>query len=174
MPTRLICLCLLLAAGLPVRGAEVAGAGKKAFVADAWAAAGDDRLEALRGGFEINTGLSVSFGFVRTISINGDLVSQTRFNLPDLSRITEDQAKAVSAALSGATIVQNGSGNTVGTNATSPIHLQPITVIQNSLNGQTIQSLTTVNAGVNSLGIFKSINAQSSLRDALLGAIAVR
>jgi hypothetical protein len=175
MPTRLICLCLLLAAGVPVRGGEPGAAGgKKAFVAEAWAAVSDDNLEALRGGFEINTGLSVSFGFVRSVSINGDLVSQTRFTLPDLSHITEDQAKAVSAALAGANIVQNGTGNSVGTNNTTPINLPPITVVQNSLDNQSIQTMTVVNAGVNSLGILKSINTQSVLRDALLSAVGTR
>jgi hypothetical protein len=172
MPHRILCLCVLLA-GLPAVSGESAGKEKKLFAAQEWTALSDDHLDTLRGGFEINTGLSVSFGFIRTISINGDVVSETRFTLPDLSHISADQAKIVSAALAGAHIVQNGAGNSVGTNNIQPPVLPAITVVQNSLDHQAIQSLTVVDAAVNSLGILKNMNVQNILKDALLGAVTV-
>lgn len=172
MPHRILCLCVLLLAGLPAVSGESANREKKLFAAEEWTAMSDDHLDTLRGGFEINTGLSVSFGFIRTISINGDVVSETRFTLPDLSNISADQAKIVSAALAGAHIVQNGGGNSVGTNNTQQ-GFPPITVVQNSLDHQAIQSLTVLDAAVNSLGILKNMNVQNILKDALLGAVRV-
>jgi hypothetical protein len=50
----------------------------------------------------------------------------------------------------------------------------PATVVQNSLNGQNIQALTRINTSVNSLGLFKSSNAQTTLRDALMGTMGTR
>lgn len=170
LPPRILCLCVLLMAGLPALGGDAAVENKKSFAAEAWTALSDEHLDTLRGGFEVNTGLSVSFGFLRTISINGDLVSETRFTLPDLSHISADQAQAVREALAGAHIVQNGAGNSVGTNNTQQ-GFPAMTVVQNSLDHQAIQSLTVVDAGVNSLGILKTMNVQSILRDALLGAV---
>jgi len=114
----------------------------------------------------------VSFGIVRTVSINGDLVNKTSFTLPDMSKITSEQAKIASAAIAEAGIVQNGPGNFVDTNVKS--QLSSGTIIQNTLNAQKIQTLTVINTGVNSLGLFKAINTQSVLKDALLGSIGVR
>lgn len=48
------------------------------------------------------------------------------------------------------------------------------TIIQNSLNNQNIQTLTVINTGVNSQALFKAINLQSVLSDALLGPLTVR
>ena len=47
-------------------------------------------------------------------------------------------------------------------------------VIQNSLNNQNIQTFTIINTGVNSLWLLKSLNTQTVLNDALLGAIGSR
>lgn len=170
LPHQILCLCVLLVAGVPALGGDAAEENKKTFVAEAWTALSDDALDTLRGGFEINTGLSVSFGFLRTITINGDLVSETRFTLPDLSHISADQAQVVREALAGAHIIQNGPGNSVGTNNTQQ-GFPAMTVVQNSLDHQSIQSLTVVDAGVNSLSILKTMNVHGILKDALLGAL---
>lgn len=114
----------------------------------------------------------MSFGIVRTVTINGELISKTSFNLPDVTKITSEQASMASAAIAGSGIVQNGPGNFVGSNVQS--QLATGTVIQNSFNDQNIQALTIINAGVNSLNIYKAINTQTVLKDALLGSIAVR
>jgi hypothetical protein len=116
--------------------------------------------------------MTVSFGVVRTVSINGDVVNRTSFNLPDVSKITADQARAVSTALNEANIVQNGTGNVVSDSVRT--QLSGGTLIQNSLNNQTIQTLTVINAGVNSLGLFKSLNLQNALKDSLFGSLGSR
>lgn len=188
-PGRRGCVCALLwAAGAaladdspaPAAQAQVpplrALASASLFVASAWHAVDDAVLERLRGGFELSSlgaGLAVSFGFVRSVVINGDLVSQTRFSLPDLAHISNDQARLVSDALAQAHVVQNGLGNSVGAGEL-PASLAATTVVQNSLNNQHIQTLTQIDAGVNSLGLLRSMNAQGALRDALMGAARLR
>ena len=171
-PQIMLNLCLVLSAGNASFGVALASQGRGLFKPDEWLAVSDKQLERQRGGFDTGTGLNVSFGLIRTVTINGTLVSTTQFNLPDVSKISAEQAAIVSAAIAATGIIQNGAGNVVGTSSKS--QLPTATLIQNSLDAQKIQTLTTINAGVNSLGLFKSLNSQSSLRDALLGSMGVR
>lgn len=236
---------LVVALTCAVGSAQAAQAQQAAmgFVPAAWQAVSDAQLDTLRGGFEIKPNLSVSFGFMRSVTINGDLVSEISFHLPDLSSITADQARMVSDALTKANIIQNGIGNRVGASlagsalpavtapASTPapasvapgasqptvvgaatgaapasasmplatsapsvpaaqvapalptsVSLVPmapmvpaaVTVVQNTLDNQAIKSMTVIDAGVNSLGLLRSINVQAVLKDALMGAIGVR
>ncbi len=166
-----LCGCLLLAVG---NGINAGGSDKidGLFNPSEWKFASNEQLDTLRGGFESPTGMTVSFGLVRTVSINGDVVNRTSFNLPDVSKITAEQARAVSTAMAETRLVQNGGGNVVSDSVRS--QLSGGTLIQNSLNDQTIQTLTVINAGVNSLGLFKSINLQGAFKDALFGAFGSR
>lgn len=138
-----------------------------------WAAVSNEQLDSLRGGFDTGQGLTVSFGIIRSVTINGDMVNQTRFNLPDVTRITPDQARLASAAMSESGLVQNGLGNTIDPTIKSQLPSGAL-VVQNSLNEQNIQTLTVINAGVNSLGLLKSINSQATLKDALLAPLGTR
>lgn len=134
-----------------------------------WVPVPDEVLGTSRGGFQLDTELRVSFGFVRSVSINGDVVNRTHFTLPDLSRITQIQAQAVSAALAESGLVQVGVGNSISASALAQIPAG--TVIQNSLSNQNIQSLTVINAGVNSQALFRNLNIQGIVNDALLAAL---
>ena len=149
---------------------EVEDAG--AFKPGEWIAVSDENLDQLRGGFEVAADLTVSFGMVRTVTINGDLVSRSSFNLPDVTKITTEQAQLAKAAMGEFALIQNGAGNIFDPGVTS----QPSsgTLIQNSLNDQHIQTLTIINTSVNSLSLFKEMNTQFALKEALLGAIGVR
>ena len=127
---------------------------------------------------------------VRSVAINGELVSRTSFQLPDMSRITEAQARMVSLAMRDAGLVQNGPGNylqrdpqglssgpvSVGTQATlgTMPGLGAATVIQNTLDNQVIRQITEISTGVNTLGVLKMVNAQAALKDALLGGLGTR
>ena len=140
--------------------------------ADEWlAAVSDTNLEQMRGGFDTGSGLVVSFGVQRAVYINGNMITTTSFNIPDVGKVSGAQADMLSAAAA-VNLVQNGPGNTIQPGALS----QAIgaTVIQNTLNNQSIQNLTVINTATNSLGLLKSINAQSSLRDALSNAVGSR
>jgi len=134
---------------------------------EGWIALADQRLDEVRGGFIDASGLQVSFGIERAIYLNGELVTTTRLNVADLAALSGGKAGATLTG--GAALLQNGPGNLIDSGTLSPSSLA--TVIQNSLNGQHIRSVTTVNATVNSLGILKSIDLQHSVRGALTDAL---
>ncbi|HXZ08696.1 MAG TPA: hypothetical protein VEI25_11615, partial [Paraburkholderia sp.] len=121
--------------GQPGNGALSAGSGAQAFdVADgnktdtpvtarkddsdpAWSspdlvAVNEDRLDNMRGGFDLPSGLVVSFGISRAAFVNGNLVSSTSFNIPNIAQMTPQQAQMLASANNGA-LIQNGLNNTV-------------------------------------------------------------
>ena len=169
---QLLSTCLFLTAGNTCFGIGIETDVKKSFQPSEWEAVSDESLGNMRGGFDVGSGLTVSFGIVRTITINGDLVNRTSFNLPDVTKITTAQAELASTSIAEIGIIQNGAANFVEAGAKS--QLATGTVIQNSLNDQKIQSLTVINTGVNSLSLLKSINTQTILKDALLGSIGLK
>lgn len=99
-------------------------------------------------------------------------MAKTSFNLPDITKITAEQVRIASLAIAETSVVQNGFGNILSNGLQA--ELPTSTVIQNTLNNQTIETLTVINAGVNSLGLLKSINTQATLKDALLGSLKLR
>ncbi|MCO4864599.1 flagellin [Cupriavidus sp. WGlv3] len=216
----------------------------------AWKPVAHEKLDDMRGGFEM-PGLQVSFGIERAVYINGDLVVATSINIPDVSRITADQAARLAATLGPAivastnaavanalagnpvtadaaaamnangagaaasaaggtttaanggasagaagaagaaglpatavstatgqvvtngllNVIQNGPGNAASVGALAGT---PVTVIQNTLNNQSIRSLMTIDASVNTLQAFRSQLANTALNNALLRAASMR
>lgn len=141
----------------------------------AWASAdlvavNNDRLDNMRGGFDLPSGLVVSFGISREAFVNGNLVASTSFNIPNIAQMTPQQAQMLANANTGA-LIQTGLNNTV-----QPGALPGLTgaVIQNTLSNQQIQALTTINTTVNSLGAFKALNLGQTLNSALLSAVRPR
>ncbi len=129
-----------------------------------------ERLDTMRGGFDLPTGLKVSFGIQQVAFVNGNMVASTNFNIPDISAMTAQQAQALASANTSG-LVQVGHGNTVQSGA-----LPGLTggVIQNTLSNQQIQALTTINTSVNSLGTFKLLNVSSTINNALANAVRPR
>ena len=186
-------LSTLLLATSTCFGDASLGARKPRFDPSAWAAVSDEQLAKQRGGFETRTGLAVSFGIVRTVAINGDVVSKTSFNFQDMANITAQEVRLATAAMAQAGVVQVGAGNSIpstvaatgsavpagatslaGPSGPSGLSGLPATVVQNSLNGQNIQALTLINTSVNSMALFKSANANATMRDAQMGSIGTR
>ena len=78
-----------------------------------WLAASDRTLDQLRGGFDLGTGLLVSFGISRAVFINGQLITSTLLQIGDLTKLTTAQAVALGQQiLAQPQIVQNGLGST--------------------------------------------------------------
>jgi hypothetical protein len=141
----------------------------------AWASADlvavdESHLDKMRGGFDLPSGLLVSFGISRAAFVNGNLVSSTSFNIPNIAQMTPQQAQMLANANNGS-LIQNGLNNTV-----QPGALPGVTgaVIQNTLSNQQIQALTTINTSVNSLAAFKAMNIGSTLNSALMTAVRPR
>src|SRR3546814_10607431 len=53
-------------------------------------------LDDLRGGFQLPSGLLVSFGIERVAWVNGELVSYLRVDIPDVASMTPAEAEALS------------------------------------------------------------------------------
>ncbi|MEW9623051.1 hypothetical protein [Rhodanobacter geophilus] len=215
----------------------------------------DASLDHVRGGFDLGSGLVASFGLQEETYINGLLVMSTNINIPDISKITQQQAAALASTLDGLNLVQNGPGNSVasgkapatpapgstgksanpmpasqapvaavatrpgtsngGSGAYVPNQQSTITpvmdappealgapapgsinvtsaatrntmssaaaaasalaqggalaqVVQNTLNNQSIQTLTTLNVSVNTLQALRQMNLQNTLQSAQL------
>ncbi|WP_296228228.1 hypothetical protein [Ralstonia sp. UBA689] len=135
----------------------------------AWQAVSEDKLDDMRGGFDVPSaaGLRISFGIDRAVYINGDLVASVSANVPDVAHMTASQAQQLAGVVNTVNIVQNGPNNVAPPDVVTGA-AAAATVIQNSLNNQTLQAVTTINAAVNSLPQFR----QLSLANVLQGALA--
>jgi hypothetical protein len=136
------------------------------------AAVDDAALDEARGGFTNGNGLAVSLGIDRLVSINGDVVARTRIDIADLSRISADQARQTSEALSSVKLVQNGDANIYKAGEIGAA-LGGI-IVQNSLSNQLIRTDTVISSTVNSAGLLNALNFQGTLQDALTRAAAPR
>jgi hypothetical protein len=132
----------------------------------------DARLDEMRGGFDVASGLEVAFGIERMVFVNGELVATTNFNIPNVAQITSSQAQMLASALGTTTLVQNGPGNSFQPSAGQASGAA--TIVQNTLNNQDIKALTTINATVNTLGAYKALNLQSTLDRAIANAVGTR
>jgi hypothetical protein len=122
-------------------------------------------LEGLRGGFTTDTGLAVTLGLERIVTINGNIAEQTKIDFGDLGKLTSGQATLSADAIGQLRLIQNGVGNNLsvqfGQNTLGG------TVIQNTLNDQLINNQTIINASVNARGMLQTMNFQSTLANAL-------
>lgn len=157
----------LAAALLMLATAATAGAqtGKVPAARTAWMTVDDTTLASMRGGFDLGGGLMVSFGISRAITVNGVLLAATTFNVPDIARITPVQAAALERQMNSANLVQVGPNNSVTSATSLPT---AATVVQNTLDNQTIQTRTLIDTTTNAMSLAKSLNAAGALRDALL------
>ena len=135
----------------------------------AWVPVSPDVLDGMRGGFDMGNGLQASFGINRAVYVNGNLVTQTSFNIPDIAHITTTQAAAMQAALNSISITQIGPNNTFDPSSLGGVSAG--TVIQNTLDNQKIQTITTLNTSVNSLNAFRAANFQDALQQAQLQSL---
>jgi hypothetical protein len=155
---RILFLAALLACGAARASDPTAG----------WGAVDEGELERTRGGFDPGNGMLVSLGVERLVSINGTVVVKSRFAIPDVTQLSAAQARMASEALAGA-VVQVGAGNRVDAGLAG--QAMGALLIQNSANDQAIRSQTTISTTVGNLALLKAVNFESSLRQALSGAL---
>lgn len=134
----------------------------------AWDSVDDSTLDSARGGFTTDKGLTVSLGIERVVAINGDVVGRSRIDIADLSRLSGEQARQTSEALSSVKLIQNGSANIYRPGESSAT--MAAMVIQNSLNNQLIRTDTVISSTVNSAGLLSTLNFHGTLQDALVHA----
>jgi hypothetical protein len=160
--TRLLA-CLLMTCNAPISSA--------AGLDQDWIPVDQATLDQARGGFIALSGLEVSLGIERLVTLNGTIISRTNLTIPDIGKLSIEQAKGAAQALSAISLVRAGSDDMApppAVDVAPAMHSVPgPTLIQNSLNGQHIDSRTVINSSVNTLGLLTSLNFQGSLGDAI-------
>ena len=129
-------------------------------------------LDEIRGGFEMaGSGLKFSIGIERAVYINGNLTANNVLNPKDIQSIaggTSVAGAAPTVPSTGALIVQNGAGNSVASQISQN---SAATVIQNTLNDQKIQSVTTISATVNSMQMARAISLQNAIQTGIISSL---
>ena len=128
-------------------------------------------LDEVRGGFELEgSSLKFTIGIERAVYINGNLVATNVLNLKDLQSTVggTSVAGALPVAPSSALVVQNGAGNYVPTQV---VQNPTATVIQNTLDNQKIQSVTTINASVNSIQMTRAMSVQNAIQYGIVSSL---
>jgi hypothetical protein len=136
-----------------------------------WQAVSNRTLDSQRGGFEVGSGLLVSFGITRAVYVNGDLVTQTSLNFGRVADLTPAQASQLAKQMAALNLVQVGPGNRV---APDVLANGTGTIIQNTLNNQHIVNRTVIDARSNAMGMIKNLNIQNTLSDAVNRSAAGR
>lgn len=132
-------------------------------------ALGSNKLDEVRGGFVTPEGMKISFGIERAVYLNGTLVTTTSLNIADLSKIAGGQAQVSGNGLGSLGLLQSGLGNVFAPGSISSTAAG--TIIQNTLDNQKIQTITRIDAAVNSTGILRAINLQSSMQGAIVNSL---
>lgn len=153
-------LALLLAVLLVPSGAR----GQGGELGAEWRPVDPARLAQMRGGFQMPSGMMLSFGIERVVFLNGELTARIAVQIPDVARITPEQAQAL-ADFNRGMVVQIGEGNRF-----DPAQGAGGLVIQNTLDDQDIRTLTRIEVGTDTLGAYQNLNANGALTDALIRA----
>ena len=95
------------------------------------------------------------------------------FSAELLERLVGDvaQAQQLANVVNTVNVVQNGPNNNVAPPDVAAGAAAAATVIQNSLNNQTLQAITTINAAVNSLPQFRQLSLNGALQNALANVV---
>jgi hypothetical protein len=154
-------ICLFLA-GAAIAGHGLAGAPDRPF--DPAQAVAPAALDGYRGGFTTDSGLAVSLGLERIVTVNGNVLERSQLQLGDLGSLTSGISKVSADSAGQVRLIQNGVGDL---NVQLGNTVLGGTIIQNSLNDQLIRNQTIINASVNARGMLQSMNFQSTLANAL-------
>ncbi|MGB7755517.1 MAG: hypothetical protein WBL23_05595 [Salinisphaera sp.] len=151
-------LFMLLVAPLGLEPALAAEPGDSAIFAHLRPVS-DARLSALRGGFTLVSGgvrVDVAMGIQQMTYINGRLVVSSVLDTNSIPTQTLH-------------LIQNGPGNALDPAGLNLLPGTMATVIQNTLDKQTIRNLNVLNVTVTSRALAEAMSIQSSVRDALTG-----
>lgn len=162
-----------------------------------WIAVPEASLDHMRGGFSSPVALQVSLGLARLVAVNGEVLARSELAFDGIDGLRTRSTPAQARLQGSSMVVQIGSANaasspftTIGTHGafdtgmarTGELHAAAAGspgsasgfILQNSLSGQQINSLTTIHASVNSGALLDAINFHGQLSDALARAAAAQ
>jgi hypothetical protein len=126
-------------------------------------------LDACRGGFTTPTGLTVTLGIERIVTVDGQVAARSELQLGDLGRLAAGASAPPALSAVQAILGPDGGGLTVRLGAAADA-----TVIQNSLDGQAIANATIIHATVGTQGMLQAMHFQATLANALNAAVTGR
>lgn len=121
--------------------------------------ASDAELDELRGGFDVDTSggrLRLGIGITRAVAVNDRFVAVSQLVIPDVGEAIPSGARTPEVL-----IVQNGPGNHIAPTAFRGASFP--TIVQNTLDGQKLNTFTIVNAKVNALSVLNAIRMGDGL-----------
>jgi len=157
---RIIGVAAALAAAVPAAGqglAEVDGL-------DAREVVSDQELDSMRGGYVTDNGVAILFGIQQAVFTDGRLQAVT----PQLVVSATGQAVSPSSIARFQAIFGGGTG-TIQAGSTAIV--LPQTIIQNTLDGRTIDAVTVINAAALNLSRIRSMNISSVLTGQLIQSL---
>jgi len=189
----------LLAILVPVQGAS--GAAMESADFEGYPVVGNEALDALRGGFELNFGgqllsLAIEPPDIAAAILSPQAVVVSTYSAPPASgEATGNPAPQISSVSmpgegggSYVTLIQNGAGNSVALSeqvnqqvnqALAVAQAQVLqaynhaTVIQNSLDNQIIQNMTTLNVILSNAALARAIELNAGLAQLLNGPLVL-
>ncbi len=114
----------------------------------------DERLSQLRGGFVTSDGIEINIGIEKIALMNGELQSLLAIDLSKISQSSIDFDKLHNVA----SVIQSGAGNELSQSLRGLVDAGVLSVIQNTLDGQKIQTLTELNINVSNVNNFNLPN----------------
>ncbi|MDJ0918049.1 MAG: hypothetical protein QNJ05_09810 [Woeseiaceae bacterium] len=122
------------------------------------------KLDEMRGGFSIGDGLDVSIGFTQTGSINGIEQFHNQFTINSMAQgFSESDLLNMNSVL-----VQQGDGNFVSPGVIEAMGSSFGSIIQNSLDDQTIATETVLDISLHNVpGAVMGISGEQALLDSL-------
>ncbi|MEW6428066.1 MAG: hypothetical protein AB1568_08550 [Thermodesulfobacteriota bacterium] len=132
-------------------------------------AVADQELDTMRGGYALADGLEVSFGIERAVFVDGVLQVVQTLTAALMTDMLHQQAATRNIGLSAV----NGTPILEGDFAVPRVGLAAAdtvlaALIQNSDDHRIIDSITTINATITSLGLFRQLNAMTALQQQLV------
>lgn len=146
---------------LPVGASQAGGLGFGA-------ALSERALDALRGGFITEGGLQLTFGLEHVLMVNGELEAHTVL-VPEFN-LTSGFSAGDLPVPAEPTVIQLGAGNAVSGDVL-PNLSSMTTIIQNSLDHQTIQGLGIYNIGISNLSALRAREFGALIHQQLLDSI---
>lgn len=130
----------------------------------------DPELATISGGFVSSEGFEITFGIERAVFVNGVLLANSSFNLPNGGA---GQAEiAPGQGLSNmVTLKQNGDNNYFMSNLNGNSQTGLFTYIQNTLDNAVIKNVTQINASVNSLSMYRDMSLKLLMNQQLVNSM---
>lgn len=124
----------------------------------------DQELDSMRGGYLTDNGVAILFGIQQAVFTDGRLQAVT----PQLVLSAAGQAVSPSSLARFQALFGSGTGTT---QTGSTAFVLPQTIIQNALDGRTIDAVTVINAAALNLSRIRSMNISSLLTGQLIQSL---